>query len=255
MFGPDGAPLGDIALPGTGTVGGVERARRWPGHLVRVHVAADAHHDSPVRSRAPAPTRTFEAATPPVDASAYETRALFATSKDGTRVPLFVTAKKGHGQGRQQPDDGLRLRRLLGERAARLPARRARVARARRHLGDGEPARRRRVRRGLAPGRHARAEAERLRRLHRRARVPGAREVHLAGAARDHGRLERRPARGRRDGAAAGPDGGGAARRRRDGHAALRPVHRRPLLDHRVRVGVEPGAVPVPRSSTRRSTT
>ena len=42
------------------------------------------------------------------------------------------------------------------ERAAGLPAGRAGVARARRHLGDGEPARRRRVRRGLAPGRHAR---------------------------------------------------------------------------------------------------
>ena len=38
---------------------------------------------------------SFEAATPPVDASAFETRALFATSKDGTRVPFFLTAKKG----------------------------------------------------------------------------------------------------------------------------------------------------------------
>ena len=108
--------------------------------------------------------------------------------------------EEGPGPRRQQPDDGLRLRRVLGERAAGLPAGRARVARARRHLGDREPARRRRVRRGLAPGRHARAQAERLRRLHRRAGVPGAREVHVAGAARHHGRFERRPARGRRDG-------------------------------------------------------
>jgi prolyl oligopeptidase len=31
----------------------------------------------------------------PVDTSGFETTALFATSKDGTRVPFFLTAKKG----------------------------------------------------------------------------------------------------------------------------------------------------------------
>jgi prolyl oligopeptidase len=36
----------------------------------------------------------FEAATPPIDTSAFETLALFATSKDGTRVPLFVSQRK-----------------------------------------------------------------------------------------------------------------------------------------------------------------
>ena len=37
----------------------------------------------------------FEAPTPPVDAAQFETKAMFATSKDGTRVPFFLTAKKG----------------------------------------------------------------------------------------------------------------------------------------------------------------
>ncbi|HET7784351.1 MAG TPA: prolyl oligopeptidase family serine peptidase [Myxococcales bacterium] len=37
----------------------------------------------------------FQAPDAPFDASQYETRALFYPSKDGTRVPLFVTAKKG----------------------------------------------------------------------------------------------------------------------------------------------------------------
>ena len=37
---------------------------------------------------------SFEAATPPVDTSGFETKAMFATSKDGTRVPFFLTAKK-----------------------------------------------------------------------------------------------------------------------------------------------------------------
>jgi len=37
----------------------------------------------------------FHAPKPAFDASKYETRALFYTSKDGTRVPLFVTLRKG----------------------------------------------------------------------------------------------------------------------------------------------------------------
>ena len=36
----------------------------------------------------------FEVAKPPVDTSLFETKALFATSKDGTRVPFFLTARK-----------------------------------------------------------------------------------------------------------------------------------------------------------------
>jgi prolyl oligopeptidase len=37
----------------------------------------------------------FEAAAPPVDVSHYETVQQFATSKDGTRVPFFMTSRKG----------------------------------------------------------------------------------------------------------------------------------------------------------------
>ena len=37
----------------------------------------------------------FESARPPFDAERYETRQVFYPSKDGTRVPMFVTAKKG----------------------------------------------------------------------------------------------------------------------------------------------------------------
>jgi prolyl oligopeptidase len=37
----------------------------------------------------------FESARPAFDAERYETRQLFYPSKDGTRVPIFVTAKKG----------------------------------------------------------------------------------------------------------------------------------------------------------------
>jgi prolyl oligopeptidase len=37
----------------------------------------------------------FEPAKPPVDAAQYETKALFSTSKDGTRIPYFLTWRKG----------------------------------------------------------------------------------------------------------------------------------------------------------------
>ena len=61
----------------------------------------------------------FEAAEPPIDVSRYETEALFATSKDGTRVPFFLTAREGPGAGRQP------IRRCCtataGSRSATLP--------------------------------------------------------------------------------------------------------------------------------------
>ena len=76
----------------------------------------------------------------------------------------------------------------------RFNAAAARAARAGIRLRVGEPARRRRVRRDLAPGGHEAEEAERVRRLHRRGRVADCQQVHVAGAAGDPGRIERRSA-------------------------------------------------------------
>jgi prolyl oligopeptidase len=94
MFGLDGAALGEIQLPGTGTVGAIggraDGDAVWYGFTSPLAPSTVYAFDLKAGKSA-----SFEAATPPVDASAYETRALFATSKDGTRVPLFVTTKKG----------------------------------------------------------------------------------------------------------------------------------------------------------------
>jgi prolyl oligopeptidase len=94
MFAPDGASLGDVPLPGTGTIGGFtgreDRPDIWYAFTSPLTPTTIHRFDSSAGTDA-----TFEAATAPVDASAYETLALFATSKDGTKVPLFVTAKKG----------------------------------------------------------------------------------------------------------------------------------------------------------------
>ncbi len=121
LFGLDGSAQGDVPLPGTGTVAGIEGRQDTPeifymfsSPLFPQTVFA---YDPKSRERTP-----FEAAKPPVDVTQYETRALFATSKDGTRVPFFLTWTKGTGARRQPPDDSLRLRRFLHRNAARLLA-------------------------------------------------------------------------------------------------------------------------------------
>jgi prolyl oligopeptidase len=94
MFALDGRSLGEIALPGAGTVGALggraDSPTVWYGFTSPLAPSTIYAYDP-----ASGESASFEAATPPIDASLYETRALFATSKDGTRVPLFVTARKG----------------------------------------------------------------------------------------------------------------------------------------------------------------
>jgi prolyl oligopeptidase len=89
----DGKPAGEVALPGMGSIGWFEggstpfffysfRSFLVPTTVFRYDVRAGK--SSPFRS----PRISF-------DARPFETRQVFATSKDGTRVPLFVTARKG----------------------------------------------------------------------------------------------------------------------------------------------------------------
>jgi prolyl oligopeptidase len=94
LFTLAGRPAGDITLPGIGAVG-------WPlsgrGSAAELFYSFESflapstvyHYD--LRSGASAPFRPPRA---PFDASAYVTRQIFYASKDGTRVPMFVTAAK-----------------------------------------------------------------------------------------------------------------------------------------------------------------
>jgi prolyl oligopeptidase len=94
MYELDGRPAGDVTLPGTGTVAGFsgrdDRPEIWYAFTSPLTPTTIRRFDP----RAGVDS-TFMATTRPVDASAYETLALFATSRDGTKVPLFLTAKKG----------------------------------------------------------------------------------------------------------------------------------------------------------------
>ena len=54
----------------------------------------------------------FKKPTLAFDPAAYETVQVFYPSKDGTRIPMFLTYKKGIAKRRPEPDAALRLRRL-----------------------------------------------------------------------------------------------------------------------------------------------
>ena len=94
VFGLDGTAMGDINLPGVGTVSGLagrgDAPAVWFGYSTPLVPGTVYHHDLDTGIGA-----AFEPPVPPIDASQYETRALFAISKDGTRVPFFLTARKG----------------------------------------------------------------------------------------------------------------------------------------------------------------
>jgi len=94
LFGLDGWPRGEIALPEPGSVAGL--SARNDGRELYLNFtsflrpATIYHYDFKQQTLVP-----FHAPQPAFDASKYETRALFYNSKDGTRVPLFVTLRKG----------------------------------------------------------------------------------------------------------------------------------------------------------------
>jgi prolyl oligopeptidase len=93
LFGLDGAPQGEVAVPGAGTVGAIRGREDAPDIWYNF---SSPLTPSTVYVFDPASRKSegFEVATPAVDTSLFETKALFATSADGTRVPFFLTAKK-----------------------------------------------------------------------------------------------------------------------------------------------------------------
>jgi len=94
VFGLDGSAERDIALPGVGTVstleGRADSPEVWFGFSSPLEPGTVYHYHAGTQRLAP-----FEPPVAPIDAGQYETRALFATSKDGTRVPFFLTARTG----------------------------------------------------------------------------------------------------------------------------------------------------------------
>jgi prolyl oligopeptidase len=94
VFSLGGVLEGDIPLPGVGAVsalyGRSDDHDVWFTFSSPLSPATVYRYGLDSRSR-----MAFDAPLPPIDASQFETRAMFATSKDGTRVPFFLTGRKG----------------------------------------------------------------------------------------------------------------------------------------------------------------
>jgi prolyl oligopeptidase len=102
VFALDGSPQADIALPGIGAIsdlyGHADQYDVWFLFSSPLRPATVYRFDFESRH-----SIAFEAPEPPIDASRFETHALFATSKDGTRVPFFLTCQKGLARDGRNP--------------------------------------------------------------------------------------------------------------------------------------------------------
>lgn len=94
LFGLDGTPKGPLPLPGIGTLAGISSREDSPDFFYAftspLYPTTVFHYDPATAGSAP-----FGAAPLGFDPSRYETRQVFATSRDDTRVPVFVTLRKG----------------------------------------------------------------------------------------------------------------------------------------------------------------
>lgn len=94
VFGLAGRPQGEIALPGLGAVGAVGGKFKDPEVFVSfssfLYPGTILRHDLESGR-----TEVWREAKTAFDASRYETRQVFYPSKDGTRIPMFLTHRKG----------------------------------------------------------------------------------------------------------------------------------------------------------------
>jgi len=98
----DGAALGDISLPGLGSLSAVSGKRRDD----EMFYTFSAYIAPPTVYRYDFKSGASELVFSPAidfDFQAYETRQVFVPSKDGTQVPLFITHKKGLVYDGQNP--------------------------------------------------------------------------------------------------------------------------------------------------------
>jgi prolyl oligopeptidase len=102
IFGKDGKAEGALALPGVGTVAGVSGRDDTPelfyAFTSPLYPTTVFEYDVKTGKSTP-----FDAPPSLFDPSKYETKQVFFKSKDGTRVPMFLTSKKGLPQDGTNP--------------------------------------------------------------------------------------------------------------------------------------------------------
>ena len=94
LFGLDGKPQGEIALPEPGSVTAI--SGRNDGDEIFLNFTSFLRPSTVFRyGLANSALEPFHPPQSTFDASKYESRPLFYQSKDGTRVPIFVTLRRG----------------------------------------------------------------------------------------------------------------------------------------------------------------
>ena len=94
VYALEGTPVRDIELPGVGTVGGITGREGEPelffSYTSFVYPTTNFRHDL-----ASGRTEVYQAPKVAFDPNIYETKQVFYASKDGTKVPMFITSRKG----------------------------------------------------------------------------------------------------------------------------------------------------------------
>ena len=161
LYSRDGAPAGFVPLPGLGSVAGISGHEDDPELFYNftsfTQPAANFQYNL-----ATGANELYQAPRLSFDPAAYETKQVFYASKDGTRVPMFITAQERAEARRRDARPALRIRRIRHTDDARLLGHEPRLAGDGRGLRRAESARRRGIRQGLARGGHEGAQAERL---------------------------------------------------------------------------------------------
>ena len=94
LYGLRGGLAETIKLPGIGSIAAISgKPDEWEmfySYVSYLQPASIYRYDIEKRTQQP-----FHVAKLPIDGAGYETRQIFASSKDGTRIPIFVTSKTG----------------------------------------------------------------------------------------------------------------------------------------------------------------
>ncbi|MDB6113354.1 MAG: Prolyl endopeptidase [Lacunisphaera sp.] len=94
LFAADGKPLGEVPLPGIGTVAAIsgryDESELFFNFTSFIVPTANYRCDL-----AAGKVEVFQAPKVAFDPSLYETKQVFYASKDGTKIPMFITARKG----------------------------------------------------------------------------------------------------------------------------------------------------------------
>ncbi len=93
-FGTDGAPRGEIDLPGLGSVGGFggKRSQTETFYSFTGYTVPSTIYRYDLKTGR---SEIFRRPKVAFDPSLFETKQIFYPSKDGTRIPMFITHKKG----------------------------------------------------------------------------------------------------------------------------------------------------------------